>query len=283
MRQAFRNWVDLDVLIDGAVREVCAAKQHGVRTIVDVTPIDLGRDINVIREVAERAEMQIIAATGLYHFEQPWLQHWEVDRLVEFLIRDVERGIQGTSSKAGIINAATGPSGVTPINRKSLQVAARLHLATGLPITTHTEAAQRTGLVQQDLFEEEGVDLGRVVIGHCGDTDDLEYLEEILKRGSFIGMDRFGVEFILPTDKRIGTVAELCRRGWADRMVLSHDFSSYVDWYPRQTFRARIPRWSLSHIAADIIPALTQAGVPPEGIHAMTVDNPARVFRGAVN
>jgi phosphotriesterase-related protein len=280
MRQAFHDWVDLDALIEKAVQEVRAAKQRGVQTIVDVTPINLGRDIHVIREVAARAEMQIIAAAGLYWFEEKWLEGWEVDRIVEFLIRDIESGIQGTNSKAGIIKAATGPSGITPINRKSLQVAARLHLATGLPITTHTSAEHRTGLAQQDVFEEEGVDLGRVVIGHCGDTDDIEYLEKILKRGSLIGMDRFGLEMTLTTEKRIGTIVELCRRGWEDRMVLSHDACCFLDWYPKETIRALAPYWNFRHIPDDIIPALRQAGVGDEQIKTMTVANPARVFGG---
>jgi len=278
MRQAFSDWVDLDTLIEDAVQEVSLAKQSGVQTIVDCTPLNLGRDINLIREVAARTGMQIIAATGLYWFDEPWLGGWEVDRVVEFLIRDIEYGIQGTDSKAGIIKAATGDLGVTPINRKTLQVAARLHLATSVPITTHTSAAHRTGLEQQDVFEEEGVDLRRVVIGHCGDTDDLEYLENLLRRGSFIGMDRFGLEMILPTEKRIGTIAELCRRGWADRMVLSHDYRCLMDWYPRGANRAFAPRWQLRHIPDDVIPLLRQAGVDERQINAMTVKNPARVF-----
>jgi phosphotriesterase-related protein len=257
---------------------VRAAKQRGVKTIVDVTPVNLGRDIHVIREVAERAEMQIVAATGLYLFEEPWLGGWEVDRLVEFLIRDVEIGIQGTDSKAGIIKAATGDSGVTPINRKSLQVAARLHLATGIPITTHTSAAHRTGLAQQDVFEEEGVDLGHVVIGHCGDTDDVAYLEEILQRGSLIGMDRFGLDMILGAEKRVSTIAELCRRGWADHIVLSHDKSCYIDWWPQEASHPAASRWNLGHIPQDVIPALRQAGARDGQITAMTVSNPARVF-----
>jgi phosphotriesterase-related protein len=279
MRQAFPDWVKVDALIEEAVREVRVAKQHGVKTIVDATPINGGRDIHLIREVAARAEMHIIAATGLYWYEEHWLEYWEVERLVEFLVRDFESGIQGTDSKAGIIKAATHADGVTPINRKSLQVAAQLHLATGLPITTHTSAAHRTGLAQQEVFEEEGVDLGRVVIGHCGDTDDVGYLEQILQRGSFIGMDRFGLEMILPNEKRVGTIAELCRRGWSDRMVLSHDYSCYIDfWEPTEPTSAWAPRWNFHNIPMDVIPALRQAGVSDEQVLAMTVANPARVF-----
>jgi phosphotriesterase-related protein len=280
MRQAFDDWLDRDAVIEEAVREVRAAKQCGVQTIVDVTPINVGRDIHVIREVAARAEMQIIAATGLYWFEEPWIEGWEVDRIVEFLMRDVESGIQGTNSKAGIIKTATDHAGVTPINRKILQVAARLHLATGLPITTHTSVAQRTGLAQQDVFEEEGVDLRRVVIGHCNDTDDVGYLEEILQRGSWIGMDRFGMETTLPTERRVDIIAELCRRGWADRMVLSHDHCCYLDWRPKEAVPALAPHWDFCHISDDIIPAFRRANVADEHIYAMTVTNPARVFGG---
>jgi phosphotriesterase-related protein len=277
MRQAFHDWVDADALIEDAAQELRAAKGHGVQTIVEVTPINLGRDIHVIREVAARADMPIIAATGLFGFDKVSFESWEfdgwpADRLVEFLIRDIESGIQGTNSKAGIIKASDG--------HKSLQVAARLHLATGLPITTHTSPMHRTGLAQQDVFEKEGVDLRRVVIGHCGCTDHVEYLEEILQRGSFIGMDRFGAEMILSNEKRIGTVAELCRRGWSDRMVLSHDRCSYLEFFPKEMHQTLAPHWNFYNIPTQVIPALRQAGVSDEQVYAMTVANPARVFDG---
>ncbi len=276
MRQAFSDWVDVEAQTIAAAGEVMAAAEKGVQTIVDLTPINLGRDIHVIREVAERAEAQIIAATGLYYHEEPWLVGWEADRLVEFLLRDIEVGIQGTDSKAGIIKAATDEAGVTPINRKTLQVAARLQIASGLPISTHTTPENRCGLAQQDLFDDEGVNLGRVVIGHCGDTDDLAYLEEILNRGSYIGMDRFGLDMVLAMNRRVVTVAELCRRGWAHRMVLSHDACCHLDFFPPET--PRPPNWNYRHICDDVIPALRKEGVSDEDLRKMTVENPRRLL-----
>ena len=74
---------------------------------------------------------------------------------------------------------------------------------TGVPISTHTHAATRRGLEQQRIFTEEGVDLSRVVIGHCGDTTDIGYLEELIGNGSYIGMDRFGLD-IVPVDRGTG-------------------------------------------------------------------------------
>lgn len=282
MRQAFSSWYDRSAHVEHAVSEVRAAQARGVRTIVDLTPINLGRDIHVIREVAERCEMQVIAATGFYWTEEPWMGGWEVDRLVELLVSDIESGIQGTDSKAGIIKCATDHLGGTPLNRKLLTVAARAHVATGVPISTHTTVANDSGAVQLEVFAAEGVDLARVVIGHCGDSQDVEQLEGLLAGGNLIGMDRFGVDMILPTDKRVETIATLCKRGHADRLVLSHDACCHFDFFPEEMVRRLAPRWNFRHIPDDVIPALIASGVSEEQVRRMTVDNPRRYFeRGA--
>jgi phosphotriesterase-related protein len=278
MRMAVPGWIDRGELVARAIQEVRGAKERGVRTIVDLTPINLGRDIDVIRAVAEGAEMQIIAATGFYWTEEPFFQGWEVDRLVEFLLPDLEKGIQGSDARAGIIKCATDHPGVTPINEKLLRVAARLHRATGAPISTHTSSSHRTGLAQQEIFAEEGVDLSRVVIGHCGDTTDLEYLKEILARGSTIGMDRFGLDMLLSFAERVSTVARLCHAGLGQRMVLSHDASCHIDWFPRQAVAQFAPRWNMRHISDEVLPALRAEQVSEAQIEELCVTNPRRIF-----
>ncbi len=278
MRQAFADWYERESHVPRAVSELCAAKERGIASIVDLTPINLGRDIEVIREVAERAEMQVVAATGLYWTEEPWLMAWEPDRIAEYFVRDIEKGIQGTPVRAGIIKCATDHFGVTPSNEKLLRATARAHRATGVPISTHTSVAHRVGPSQQDVFEDEGVDLSRVVIGHCGDTDDLEHLEEILARGSTIGMDRFGLEMLLPTEKRVGTVAALCRRGRAEGMVLSHDACCHIDFGPPGLLESVAPKWNFRHIPDDVIPALRKEGVTEAEIRTLTIENPRRLF-----
>ena len=281
MRQAFADWVDVEEIIDYASGELRKAKEVGVRTVCDLTPINLGRDIHVIREAAARAEVNVIASTGLYYHEEPWLAAWPPEKLVEWLIRDITDGIQGTDIKAGLIKCATNESGVTDFNKKLLQAAAKLQRATGVPISTHTDVQCRSGLGQQDVFEEEGVDLSRVVIGHCGDSKDIDYLTEILERGSFIGMDRFGLDMILPTEQRVDVIAELCRNGHANQMVLSHDACCHIDFFPDSTPALQatlVPNWNFRHIACDVVPALRKNGVTEEQLRAMTVDNPRRIF-----
>jgi phosphotriesterase-related protein len=278
MAQNFADWYDRESHVPLAVSEVLSAKERGVQTIVDLTPINLGRDISVIHEVAEKAEMQVIAATGFYWTEEPSLLNWPEDRLVELLLREVENGIQGTGIKPGIIKCATDHFGVTPFNEKLLRVTSKVHRASGLPISTHTSVTHQVGPPQQDIFADEGVDLSRVVIGHCGDTDDVEHLEKILARGSTIGMDRFGVDIYLPMEKRVSTVAELCRRGRVGQMVLSHDACCHFDFFPKELIAGMTPRWNFRHIPDDVIPALRAEGVEDEKIRVLTVDNPRRIF-----
>jgi phosphotriesterase-related protein len=240
--------------------------------------VNLGRDFDLIREVAVQAEIQIVVATGFYWTEEPWFQGWEADRLVEFLLPESTTGVQGSPARVGISKAAADTLGVTPLNRKLLQVAARLHRATGVPISTHTDVHSGTGRAQQEVFAEEGVDLTRVVIGHCGDSEDVAHLEAILKCGSFIGMDRFGLDFLLPMEKRVSVIAELCRRGWVEQILLSHDASCHIDWFPQEAIAQMAPRWTFRHIPDDVLPALRAEGVRDEHIRTMTVANPRRVF-----
>jgi phosphotriesterase-related protein len=280
MRQAFPDWIDRTMLIEHALVELQAVYDSGVRTIVDVTPINLGRDLSMLSEVAARSKVQIVGSGGLYWTEEPWLDRWEADRLFDWLMKDLD-GMEGTGVKPGIIKCGTDRFGISPLNRKLLQVTAHLHRATGLPITTHTTVTNRSALDQLDLFAEEGVDMTRLVIGHCGDTEDMEMLEAILARGSFIGMDRFRAVHIFPTEKRVKVIAELCRRGYAGRMLLSHDTDSASDFgqYRRPApDKVKEAERVYCYVPDVVVPALREAGVTEEQVRQMTVENPRRIL-----
>jgi len=171
---------------------------------------------------------------------------------------------------------------VTSVNEKLLRAAARTHRATGVPISTHTDPAADTGPAQQAVFEDEGVDLGRVVIGHTGDTNDLDYIERVLAKGSYIGMDRFGIDRPVDTDMRVKVIAELAERGHAERMVLSHDACCHIDFAPQDVIEAGLrtvfKNWHFRHVPQDVLPALEQAGVTAAQIDRMTTANPRAIF-----
>ncbi len=272
--------MDREREIEGAVQKIKDAQARGVQTLVDLTPGDW-RDIPFVKEVVARTGMQVIVATGIY-WEVPHyfrvLGARSVDHIAELFVRDIKEGIMDTGVRAGIIKCATDEPGVTPDVERILRASARAHRATGAPISTHTHAASQVGLKQQDVFESEGVDLSRVTIGHSGDSEDLEYLRKLCDRGSYIGMDRFGLDQYLPTAKRVATIARLCEMGHADKMVLSHDASCYFDWAPAELRGQVVPNWHFNFIPEVVVPALRDAGVSGQDIRAMTVDNPRRVF-----
>jgi phosphotriesterase-related protein len=281
------GWGDEAAREADAVDKLNALKAIGVDTIVDPTVIGLGRYIPRIQRVAAQTELQIVVATGVYtyndvpmyfHFTGPGTGLDGPEPMVDMFVRDITEGIAGTGVKAAILKCATDEPGVTPGVDRVLRAVARAHLATGVPITTHTHAQTRRGLEQQRIFAEEGVDLSRVIIGHSGDTTDLDYLEELIAAGSYLGMDRFGLDNILSFDDRVDTVAKMCAQGHANKMVLAHDASCHIDWLPEAALPVVLPNWHYLHIHNDVLPALRQRGVTEDQITTMLVDNPRAIF-----
>ncbi|WP_343602241.1 phosphotriesterase-related protein [Mycobacterium sp.] len=270
-----------------AIKRLNELKAAGVDTIVDLTVIGLGRYIPRIARVAAATGLNIVVATGLYtyndvpfrfHYQGPGTMLDGPEIMTDMFVRDIEQGIADTGVKAAILKCATDEPGITPGVERVLRAVAQAHKRTGVPISTHTHAGLRRGLEQQRIFAEEGVDLSRVVIGHSGDSTDIGYLEELIAAGSYLGMDRFGIDLILPFEDRVNTVARMCERGHADKMVLSHDANCYFDALPEDLMPVAAPNWHYLHIHHDVIPALKQRGVTDEQLRTMLVDNPRRIF-----
>jgi phosphotriesterase-related protein len=159
-----------------------------------------------------------------------------------------------------------------------MRAVAKAHHQTGAPITVHTHPRSRTGLVvKRVMCDEEGVDASRIVLGHSGDSTDADHLSELAEAGFVLGMDRFGLDVILPMQERAGIVIELCRRGFASQLVLSHDAACYIDWIDPAAI-ALMPSWNYLHLQQDVLPYLLEHGVSDEHLDAMLVANPRRYF-----
>lgn len=280
------EWGDEDARVADAVTKLDELFDAGISTILDPTAIGLGRYIPRIQRVATETKINIVAATGHYTFNE--LPHYyrsrpaeDRDVLLSQFVGDITEGIASTGVKAGVIKCATDKPGVTPDVERVLRAAANAHRETGCPITTHTHARTERGVDQMNLFQAEGVDMTRVVIGHCGDTDDLDYLQRLADSGAYLGMDRFGIDGYQTTEQRVNVIAELCRRGYSDHLVLSHDGSCYIDWIQGEVPIGELPNWHYLHISHDVIPMLTEAGVSAADIDKMLIDNPARFLGSA--
>ena len=142
--------------------------------------------------------------------------------------------------------------------------------------------AVATGPRQIEIFQEEGVDLARVQIAHCGDTDDVDYIERLIEKGVYVGLDRYGLEMYLPIDKRNATAAELLRRGHAERLMISQDYCATIDWFPPEAGPAlekqgAIRNWSMTLVFDEVVPALREQGVLDDDVfNTIFVENPRR-------
>jgi phosphotriesterase-related protein len=197
---------------------------------------------------------------------------------------DITEGIAGTAVKAAFLKCALETPEPSPGIERIARAIARTHVETGAPITVHTSGPHQTGRTAVRIFRDEGVDLTKVVIGHAGDSNDLDYLSELADTGATLGMDRFGLDLFNPTAERVKTIAALAARGYADRMVLSHDASCFIDYFGAAHDEARAaaaPNWHFEHITDDVIPALLAAGVTQAQVDTMMIENPVRYFSKA--
>jgi phosphotriesterase-related protein len=280
------DWSE-DDRVDAAIGKLNSLAARGCQTIVDPTVLGLGRDIRRMLRVADGTTLNIIAATGLYTYnEVPLYFKYRlpgengVDPMVALFVSDIRDGIAGTSVKAAFLKCAIDDQGLTPGVERVLRAVGRAHGETGAPVTVHTHPHSGTGRDAVRVLREEGADLTKVVLGHSGDSTDLDYLSELADAGCLLGMDRFGLDLITPFEDRVGTVAALCERGYAERMVLSHDASCYIDWFPPAVVPQFAPSWQFEHLFNDVLPALRERGVTETQIDTMLVANPRRYFGG---
>jgi phosphotriesterase-related protein len=270
--------------MEAALEAVRAAKERGVQTIVDPTAMFGGRDVRFMRAVAEQTGVRIVACTGIYSYD--YLPHYfenrDIDAMAEHFIADIQRGVQGTDIKAAFLKCAADAPGVTEHVEKIHRAVARASVQTGASIMAHSMPAVGTGPRQVDIFEQEGVDMARVQIAHCGDTDDVSYIEALVERGVYVGLDRYGLEMFLPIDKRNATTAELLRRGHAERLMLSQDFCATIDWFPPEAVeqiesQGGVRNWSMTLVFDEVLPALREEGVLDDQVfQTIFVENPRR-------
>ena len=284
-------WWDEEERITDAATKLTRLTAKGITTIVDPTVWGLGRYIPRIQRIAARVpRLNIIVATGIYSYNDipfqyeyrgPGLVFDGPEPMVEDFTRDITDGIGDTGVKAAFLKCAIEAAGLTPGVERIARAVARTHRETGVPITVHTSSPTKAGTVAVDLFGKEGVDLSKVVIGHAGDTNDLDYLMSLADTGAILGMDRFGLDLFNPTAERVRTIAALCERGYADRIVLSQDAACFSDWFgpdPASALAAAAPNWHYEHISDDVLPALRESGVTQAQIDQMLVGNPKRYF-----
>ena len=193
-------------------------KKYGLATFVDCTPINIGRDVELLKRISEQSEINIICSTGFYYTDEPVLYNTSAEQLCKYMVADAY------AVNAGIIKCAVENEAITRFGEKLLRACAKAHLCLGLPIVLHSNAKNRNALKALEILFSEGVNPNAVTVGHLSDTDDLEYVKSIASYGCFIGLDRLyqntSEEYI---SKKTHSILELCKASYEDQILLSHD------------------------------------------------------------
>jgi phosphotriesterase-related protein len=286
-RENYQQDWDEDARVAEAVRDLNELKSLGIDAILDPTVLGLGRYIPRIQRIAEQTDLHIVPATGLYtyneipfqfHYSGPGLLFDVPEPLTELFVKDLTTGIGDTDVRAAFLKCAIEEQGLTPGVERAMRAVGQASAQTGAPITVHTNPHTESGLVAQRVLAEEGVNLEKVVIGHSGDSTDLDYLTKLADAGSLLGMDRFGLDVLLPFEDRIATIVELVRRGYTEKITIAHDASCFIDWFDPEAKKQVVPKWNYRHISEDVIPALLERGVSEDDIDTILVKNPRRYF-----
>lgn len=268
--------------IDAGIQVAEKVMRHGVKTIVDPTPNECGRNPEILKEIAEITGLQIICATGYYYEGEgapPYFKFRQIfgtaeDDIYDMFITEIKEGIAKTGIRPGVIKLASSKNEITAYEKLFFKVAAEVHKETGMLILTHTQDGTM-GPEQARWLIDMGVDPSKIIIGHmCGNTDE-QYHIKTLQTGVKIGFDRFGLQKVIgaPMDEeRINTLLKLLEKGYEEQIMLSHDSINY--WMGRPPVMDEevayiLNTWHPAHLFENIIPQLEQRGVPKQVIEKL--------------
>jgi phosphotriesterase-related protein len=283
-----QNYVELlgDGLMERIVAGINSAKSLGVKSIVDATTLDLGRDVRILEAASRLTGVNIIACTGWW-LDSPYFPLGvSADKMANLFIREIREGISGTNIKAGILKAAGDAPRINEWQEMILRAVARAHLETNIPIMIHSFPYNHIGERQVAILKEEGVDLERVKMDHSNDTTDINYLLWLLDQGFYLGMDRYpGHNDISPLE-RTKTLKTLIDKGYVDRVLPSHDclLTHVIGDDPEvikfHEEREKLNPYQFSYLMKVVFPQLREMGVPEESLSRLCVTGPRNFFEG---
>lgn len=295
-------WVEKqadDLLLDDKEKsklDVADFKQHGGKSIVDATAVDYGRDVQAVKEISEELDIHIVGTAGFnksflwdagisdrlkpmigdYKTYSEWIDATSINGLTDFVVREVEEGLEGTPYKAGQVKFGTGYNRITPLEEKTLRAVARAHLETKAPLHSHTEAGTM-GLEQIELLQSEGIDLSHMSFGHMDRNPDPYYHEQIASTGAYLSFDGIAKIKYAPESTRIHCILELVKKGYEDQILVSGD-TARKSYYKHYDYGL-----GLEYIIAKWVPrfiddANRQGFDGTALINKFFVENPARCF-----
>jgi phosphotriesterase-related protein len=265
---------------DLVVSELADFYAAGGRAIAEMTSSGWGRDVAALKEISERSGIHVIAISGFYVEDclPEFVDKAGIEELVDIIVQEVTEGADGTGIRTGLLKSGVGRPVIEGREAKCARAVARAQLRTGLAITTHTSASSRfevpggnLGVQHLDLFEEEGVDPSRVIIGHTDEKVDIRNLVAMARRGAYLQFDVIGKLHWMLDETRVELLCRLVDKGYEKHLLLSSDRCREMELKARGG-----PGYD--HVLRDFVPRLREAGFDDALLKCILVDNPARML-----
>jgi len=271
--------------VEKMLEELESFKAAGGRTMVDMMPLDTGRQPADLLTISRRSGVHVVAATGfhkeMYYDDEHWIHHYSAEQIADLLIAELSEGMDRWSyngplvdridARAGVIKLATEYHYMTPTQHKLIEAYGMAHVAAGCPISTHTEHGT-LGLEQVEALQRAGVPPSAVLVGHLDRLPDLEYHKEVACTGAFVIYDGPSRAKYGPDSQVISLITGMVEAGYGKQVLLSTDMAR------KSYLRAYGGGPGLDYVLTRFLPRLQREGVSQEAIDDIMIHNPARAF-----
>lgn len=275
-------WKKPEEAFEVTVQKLRSFREHGGKTFVDCTGIGNGRDVEYFQVLSRKTGVQIVAVTGFVAGDSalPYFRNKPVEYLTDLFIHEVTVGIDGTSAKAGALKVGVSRGGkLSELDKRIYRAAARAALKTGVPIITHLSVDAKTAI---DIFNEEGLPLDRVLMGHADDGFSLDEDRDtmIAELGGWVGFDTIGYDSEMegapywsrPRQDRVDHFLRFLCKGFAHRALISADANCCALGWPG------LKGHSVNYLFEEFLPDLRKSGVHEEVFEQLLVHNPAKIL-----
>lgn len=258
--------------VEEVIPEIEMMMELGVEAAIEVTTIDLERDVLKLKQISEKTELKMVCSTGYYltQYHPEWLNEASVEEIAEVYIKELTQGIDGTDIKAGIIaEIASSPKEFVGNEKKILEAAGLAASKVGCAVSTHT--GRFTAKETIEILLSYGMNPDKIIIGHQDLIDDSEYHLELLKYGVNIAFDTCGKVNYMADEIRARNAVRILEAGYGDHLLVSDDVS-------RRTYF--VSHGGVGYLAAykTVLPLMREYGATEEDIRKITTDNPARIL-----
>lgn len=260
-----------------AEKELIRFKESGGNTVVDVTNIGMGRDPIVLRNMSNLTGLNIIMGCGYYTYDThpKDMNEKSVNDITSEMINDISLGVSNTGIRSGIIGEIGTSEEIHPNEKKVLIASAKAQNETGVPISVHAYPWGKRGIEALEILEKNDAKLDKVCICHVDVVIDINYCEEIIKRGAYLEFDNFGKEYcvdgvekLFARDiERIDVIIELISSGYISKILISCDVCL-------KNLLHKYGGWGYDHILNNIVPIMRKKGVTEDRIDILLKENP---------